>query len=107
MLLSGGKADGVETHLAPALLYDLEGIPVHVLDIPALYGLSSHTPEEACAQVQQRVHTHSFIHTMIRFASVLPMSISTQLRFVTTECKTEVVSSYYLVMPVVQSQIFN
>jgi len=53
MLICGDKLDEIDTHLAPALLYDLEGIPVHVLDIPSLYGFSSHSPEEACSQVSK------------------------------------------------------
>ncbi|XP_076804906.1 ATPase family AAA domain-containing protein 2-like isoform X1 [Clavelina lepadiformis] len=50
-LLCGGPQDGQTTHLAPALLHDLEGIPVHLLDLPALYGTSTRSPEEACALV--------------------------------------------------------
>ena len=51
ILFCGNKGSGLTSHVAPALLYDLEGFPVHVLDIPVLYGNSTRTPEEACAQV--------------------------------------------------------
>nr|CAB3224058.1 ATPase family AAA domain-containing protein 2 [Phallusia mammillata] len=51
LLLCGPPCNGQSTHLAPALLHDIEGFSFHLLDIPSMYGLSSHTPEEACAQV--------------------------------------------------------
>ena len=51
MLICGEKGDGHTSHLAPAVLYDLEGVPVHVLDLPVLYATSTRVPEEACAQV--------------------------------------------------------
>lgn len=51
LLFSGESGQGQSTHLGPAVLHHLERIPVHVLDLPVLYGVSSRTPEEACAQV--------------------------------------------------------
>jgi len=51
LLLSGEKGQGQSSHLGPALLHHLECLPVHVLDLAALYSCSAKTPEEACTQV--------------------------------------------------------
>ncbi|XP_048582150.1 ATPase family AAA domain-containing protein 2 isoform X2 [Nematostella vectensis] len=51
MLLSGREGMGQSTHMAPALLHSTEHLSVHCLDLPALYGVTSRTPEEACAQL--------------------------------------------------------
>ncbi|XP_070555264.1 ATPase family AAA domain-containing protein 2-like isoform X2 [Ptychodera flava] len=51
-LLIGGEAGlGQSSHLAPAILHSLERLPVHCLDLPALFAVSARTPEESCAQV--------------------------------------------------------
>lgn len=50
-LICGGQGMGQSTHIAPALLHDMEHMTVHCLDLPALYGVTSKTPEEACSQV--------------------------------------------------------
>ncbi|XP_038056718.1 ATPase family AAA domain-containing protein 2-like [Patiria miniata] len=51
LLLSGAKGHGQSSHLGPALLNTLEKMPVHRLDLPALYSVSASTPEECCAQI--------------------------------------------------------
>ncbi|XP_030261126.1 ATPase family AAA domain-containing protein 2B [Sparus aurata] len=51
LLLSGAPGSGQSSHLAPALLHHLDKLPVHRLDLPTLYSVSTKTPEESCAQV--------------------------------------------------------
>lgn len=51
MLLAGPQGYCQSSHLAPAILHHLEQLPVHVLDLPALFAVSAKTPEESCAQV--------------------------------------------------------
>lgn len=51
MLICGEKGMGQSAHLAPALLHTVEHMTVYCLDLPALFGVASKTPEEACAQV--------------------------------------------------------
>ncbi|KAM7373665.1 hypothetical protein PAMP_008501 [Pampus punctatissimus] len=51
MLLAGGPAAGQTSHLAPAVLHTLERFTIHSLDSAVLFGVSSTSPEEACAQV--------------------------------------------------------
>ncbi|KAL7381337.1 hypothetical protein ABVT39_004286 [Epinephelus coioides] len=51
MLLAGRPGAGQTSHLAPALLHALERFTVHSLDSAVLFGVSSTSPEEACAQV--------------------------------------------------------
>lgn len=50
-LIRGDTESGHTTHVAPALLHHLERLPVHTLDLPALYANSARQPEESCAQV--------------------------------------------------------
>ena len=50
-LICGGQGMGQSTHIAPALLHTMEHMTVYCLDLPALYGVTSKTPEEACSQV--------------------------------------------------------
>ena len=50
-LICGGQGMGQSTHVAPALLHTMEHMTVYCLDLPALYGVTSKTPEEACSQV--------------------------------------------------------
>lgn len=50
-LICGAQGMGQSTHVAPALLHTMEHMSVHCLDLPALYGVTSKTPEEACSQV--------------------------------------------------------
>ena len=59
LLLSGFRSQGQSTHLAPAIIHALEKIPVHKLDLTALYSTSSWAPEEACAQVNYAEFVHS------------------------------------------------
>ncbi|XP_055081091.1 ATPase family AAA domain-containing protein 2-like isoform X2 [Periophthalmus magnuspinnatus] len=42
---------GQSSHLGPALLHALERFPMYSLETTAIHGVSSTTPEEACAQV--------------------------------------------------------
>ncbi|KAM4549949.1 ATPase family AAA domain-containing protein 2-like isoform 3-T3 [Fundulus diaphanus] len=51
MLLAGRPDSGQTSHLAPAILHALERFTVHSLDSAVLFGVSSTSPEEACAQV--------------------------------------------------------
>jgi len=51
LLIHGVEGNGQATHLAPALLYSMEHLTVHTLDLPALYGNSATAPEEAIAQL--------------------------------------------------------
>ncbi|XP_072426990.1 ATPase family AAA domain-containing protein 2-like isoform X3 [Chiloscyllium punctatum] len=51
LLLSGKPGSGQSSHLAPALLHNLEKYTVHRLDLPVLYGVSATSPEETCAML--------------------------------------------------------
>ncbi|KAM9339815.1 ATPase family AAA domain-containing protein 2-like [Symphorus nematophorus] len=51
LLLAGRPGAGQASHLAPAILHALERFTVHSLDSAVLFGVSSTSPEEACAQV--------------------------------------------------------
>ncbi|KAJ8268337.1 hypothetical protein COCON_G00135090 [Conger conger] len=51
LLLTGRGGSGQSSHLAPALLHALEKFTVYTLDMAVLYGVSSTSPEEACAQL--------------------------------------------------------
>ncbi|KAJ8334464.1 hypothetical protein SKAU_G00401030 [Synaphobranchus kaupii] len=51
LLLTGRCGSGQSAHLAPALLHALEKFTVYTLDMAVLYGVSSTSPEEACAQL--------------------------------------------------------
>ena len=51
LLLAGHPGAGQTSHLAPAVLHSLECFTVHSLDSAVLFGVSSTSPEEACAQV--------------------------------------------------------
>ncbi|KAI4873114.1 hypothetical protein NFI96_015547 [Prochilodus magdalenae] len=51
LLLSGGPGSGQSTHLAPAILHSLEKFTVYTLDMAVLFGVSTTSPEEACAQL--------------------------------------------------------
>ena len=55
LLLSGQEGQGQSTHIGPAILHNLERLPVHTLDLPALYAVSAKTPEESCAQVSNKM----------------------------------------------------
>ena len=52
LLLCGPAGGGQSSHLGPALLHTLEEIPVKVLDLSVLFGVSSCTPEESLTQVR-------------------------------------------------------
>ncbi|XP_020369243.1 ATPase family AAA domain-containing protein 2 isoform X2 [Rhincodon typus] len=51
LLLSGIPGSGQSSHLAPALLHNLEKYTLHTLDLPVLYGISATSPEETCAML--------------------------------------------------------
>ncbi|KAJ8306557.1 hypothetical protein KUTeg_017102 [Tegillarca granosa] len=51
LLLAGTEGQGQSSYLAPAILHHMEQLPVHVLDLPALFAVSAKTPEESCAQI--------------------------------------------------------
>lgn len=51
LLFGDGPDHGQTTHLAPAILYQMEHIPAYVLDLATLYRESGITPEEVCTQV--------------------------------------------------------
>ncbi|XP_069776370.1 ATPase family AAA domain-containing protein 2-like isoform X2 [Narcine bancroftii] len=51
LLLAGVRGSGQSSHLAPALLHNLEKYAVHTLDLPVLYGVSTTSPEETCAML--------------------------------------------------------
>jgi hypothetical protein len=65
-LVCGKRGMGQSTHVSPAILHSMEHIPVHCLDLPALFGVASKTAEEACAQVGScglGVVIHTTIHS--------------------------------------------
>ncbi|XP_012925072.1 ATPase family AAA domain-containing protein 2 [Heterocephalus glaber] len=51
ILIVGEPGFGQGSHLAPAVIHALEKFTVYTLDIPVLYGVSTASPEETCAQV--------------------------------------------------------
>ncbi len=51
LIVCGQGGMGQSSHLAPAILHALEDFQVQTLDLPALFAVSTKTPEEACAQV--------------------------------------------------------
>ncbi len=53
LIVCGRGGMGQSSHLAPAILHALEDFQVQTLDLPALFAVSTKTPEEACTQVRQ------------------------------------------------------
>lgn len=53
MLLYGEKGNGQTTYVVPALLYAMEHVTTHNVDLPVLFGSSTRTAEEAVAQVSE------------------------------------------------------
>lgn len=51
LIICGQSGMGQTSHLAPAILHSLEDLHTRTLDLPALFAVSSKTPEEACTQV--------------------------------------------------------
>ncbi|XP_066501589.1 ATPase family AAA domain-containing protein 2-like [Hoplias malabaricus] len=51
LLLCGSPGSGQSTHVAPAILHTLEKFTVYTLDMAVLFGVSTTSPEEACAQL--------------------------------------------------------
>ncbi|XP_062841357.1 ATPase family AAA domain-containing protein 2-like [Trichomycterus rosablanca] len=51
LLLCGDPGSGQSTHLGPAVLHTLEKFTVYTLDMAVLFGVSTTSPEEACAQL--------------------------------------------------------
>ena len=66
LLLCGNGNQGQTSHIAPAILHNCDHLPVHKLHLPAMYSVSSRTPEEATAVVSSNTKTwlsiHYFIH---------------------------------------------
>ena len=50
-MLTGSSGNGQTCYIAPSLLYSMEHLSTHLIDLPALFGTSTRTPEEAIAQV--------------------------------------------------------
>lgn len=65
MLLAGRPGAGQTSHLAPAVLHALERFTVHSLDSAVLFGVSSTSPEEACAQVTPQKTSHQLRQMLI------------------------------------------
>ncbi|XP_044524933.1 ATPase family AAA domain-containing protein 2 [Gracilinanus agilis] len=51
ILIVGEPGFGQSSHLAPAVIHALEKFTVYTLDLPVLFGVSTTSPEETCAQV--------------------------------------------------------
>ncbi|XP_062935900.1 ATPase family AAA domain-containing protein 2 [Cynocephalus volans] len=51
ILIVGEPGFGQGSHLAPAVIHALEKFTVYTLDIPVLFGVSTTSPEETCAQM--------------------------------------------------------
>eukprot|EP00111_Clytia_hemisphaerica_P018767 TCONS_00055493-protein len=51
ILLAGTNGNGQTAYIAPSLLYAMEHLSTHMIDLPALFGTSTRTPEEAVAQL--------------------------------------------------------
>ncbi|RUS81519.1 hypothetical protein EGW08_010726 [Elysia chlorotica] len=51
LMLVGCEGQAQTTHLAPAVIHQMENLPCHVLDLPTLYAVTAKTPEESCANV--------------------------------------------------------
>ncbi|XP_023607729.1 ATPase family AAA domain-containing protein 2 isoform X5 [Myotis lucifugus] len=51
ILIVGEPGFGQGSHLAPAVIHALEKFAVYTLDIPVLFGISTTSPEETCAQM--------------------------------------------------------
>ncbi|KAM9094966.1 ATPase family AAA domain-containing protein 2 isoform X2 [Sarcophilus harrisii] len=51
ILIVGEPGFGQSSHLAPAVIHALEKFAVYTLDLPVLFGVSTTSPEETCAQV--------------------------------------------------------
>lgn len=56
LLITGGKvARGQGPSLAQALIYHMEHLPVHTLDVSTLFSESARSPEETCVQVLKKI----------------------------------------------------
>lgn len=63
-----GQADmGQSTYLAPALIHALEDFPVKTIDLLAVFGSSTRSPEEACTQVSVIVCFQSLTTDLVGF----------------------------------------
>ncbi|KAL0128837.1 hypothetical protein PUN28_003901 [Cardiocondyla obscurior] len=51
LITSGSLSEGQGPHLAQALLYCMEHLPVQILDVSTLFAESARSPEETCVQV--------------------------------------------------------
>eukprot|EP00063_Salmo_salar_P066893 XP_014041728.1 PREDICTED: ATPase family AAA domain-containing protein 2-like isoform X2 [Salmo salar] len=61
LLLAGRPGSGQSSHLAPAVLHALEKFTVYTLDMAVLFGVSTTSPEEACAQVLYSPLDHTLL----------------------------------------------
>ena len=62
MLLTGKAGQGQSTYIGPAVLHQLESLPVHVMDLPTLYAVTAKTPEESIANVGFNYFVHSYCY---------------------------------------------
>uniref|UniRef100_A0A7M4FW84 ATPase family AAA domain-containing protein 2 n=1 Tax=Crocodylus porosus TaxID=8502 RepID=A0A7M4FW84_CROPO len=53
LLIAGEPGYGQSSHLAPAVIHALEKFAVYTLELSVLFGTSTTSPEETCAQVQE------------------------------------------------------
>lgn len=51
LLFGGGPEHGQTSHLAPAILFSMEHIQAHLLDLATLYRDTCRSVEESCVQV--------------------------------------------------------
>lgn len=66
-LVCGKQGMGQSTHVSPAILHSMEHIPVHCLDLPALFGCASKTAEEACAQVRLLAGWLNYSYSLLNY----------------------------------------
>lgn len=51
LLIHGSSGNGQASHVAPALIFSMEHLTTHTLDLPSLFSNSAKTPEEAISTV--------------------------------------------------------
>lgn len=66
ILISGGDlARNQSTLLAKAVIYNMEHLPVHMLNVSTLFAESARSPEEACVQVLDYIYLFgNFFYTL-------------------------------------------
>lgn len=60
LLIAGEPGYGQSSHLAPAVIHALEKFAVYTLELSVLFGISTTSPEETCAQVIFVPHRQTF-----------------------------------------------